>query len=186
MQIRRVVTGHDALGNAVFVSDGMAPRAKDFTDIPGHGIAQVWCTEGSPMLPVSAVKDLTLLQGSLIPSAGNTSLLAVSFPPDSVMASPLDPKRAFEEMTAALPGLIERFEVEHPGMHRTPTVDYAVLLEGELYLELDNGEQRLLRAGDVVIQNGTRHAWRNKSQRLAKAIFFMLGASTSATDSLAP
>ncbi|MNE76542.1 hypothetical protein D3C80_1727840 [compost metagenome] len=60
-------------------------------------------------------------------------------------------------------------------MHKTPTIDYGVLLEGELWLELDNGEQRLIRPGDVVIQNGTRHAWRNKSPHLAKAIFFMVG-----------
>ncbi|WP_256674374.1 cupin domain-containing protein [Pseudomonas tumuqii] len=141
-------------------------------------MAQLWTTPDQPRLS-EAPEDLTRLQGSLIPGVGGTSLLAVSFPPDSVMAAPLDPQRAFEQMAAALPGLFECFEADHPGMHKTPTIDYGVLLEGELWLELDNGEQRLVRAGDVVIQNGTRHAWRNKSEQPAKAIFFMLGASNS-------
>ncbi|MCY1374040.1 hypothetical protein D9M69_613520 [compost metagenome] len=92
------------------------------------------------------------------------------------MASPLDPQRAFAQMASALPGLFECFEAECSGMHRTPTIDYGVLLEGELWLELDNGEQKLVRPGDVVIQHGTRHAWRNKSQHPAKAVFFMTGA----------
>ncbi len=178
MQVRRIVTGHDSQGQAIFISDGAAPRATDFADIPGHGMAQLWTTPDQPRLS-EAPEDLTRLQGSLIPGVGGTSLLAVSFPPDSVMAAPLDPQRAFEQMAAALPGLFECFEADHPGMHKTPTIDYGVLLEGELWLELDNGEQRLVRAGDVVIQNGTRHAWRNKSEQPAKAIFFMLGASNS-------
>ncbi|MNM66532.1 hypothetical protein D3C81_780230 [compost metagenome] len=176
MKIRRVVTGQDSTGKAVFISDGLAPRATDFVDIPGHGIAQLWVTPCSPQI-FDVPEDLTQLQGSLIPGVGETSLLAVSFPPDSVMASPLDPQRAFNEMAVALPGLIDCFEAEHPGMHKTPTIDYGVLLEGELWLELDNGEQRLIHPGDVVIQNGTRHAWRNKSPHLAKAIFFMVGGT---------
>ncbi|MNL10367.1 Cupin domain protein [compost metagenome] len=176
MQIRRIVTGHDLSGQAVFVADGAARRATDFVDIPGHGMAQLWATSCPPRLSETP-EDLTQLQGSLIPGVGETSLLAVSFPPDSVMASPVDPQRAFNEMAVALPGLFDCFEAEHPGMHKTPTIDYGVLLEGELWLELDNGEQRVIRPGDVVIQNGTRHAWRNKSQHSAKAIFFMVGAS---------
>ena len=178
MQIRRIVTGHDSRGQSVFVADGAAPRATDFVDLPGHGVAQLWATPSPPRLS-EMPQDLTQMQGSLIPGVGGTSLLAVSFPPDSVMAAPLDPQRAFEQMAAALPGLFECFEAAHPGMHKTPTIDYGVLLEGELWLELDNGEQRLVRAGDVVIQNGTRHAWRNKSEQPAKALFFMLGAGDS-------
>jgi uncharacterized cupin superfamily protein len=99
----------------------------------------------------------------------------ISLPPDSVMAAPLDPQRAFGEMVEAMPGLIECFEPEAPGMHRTPTIDYVVIIEGELWLELDDGQERLVRSGDVVIQNGTRHAWRNKSDKVAKAAVFMQG-----------
>lgn len=169
MQIRRVVTGHDEQGRSVFVSDASAPRAKDFKDIPGYGFSQVWCSA------TPAEADQSQQGGSLLPAAGGSSLLMISLPPDSVMAAPLDPQRAFGEMVEALPGLIECFEPEAPGMHRTPTIDYVVIIEGELWLELDDGQERLVRSGDVVIQNGTRHAWRNKSDKVAKAAVFMQG-----------
>ncbi|GFM57140.1 cupin [Pseudomonas cichorii] len=174
MQVRRVVTGQDEKGRSVFLADGPAPRAINFQDMPGYGIAQLWATQ-----PGSATDtDLTLLGGSLIPGAGGTSLLFVSFPPDTVMAAPIDPQRAVTEMVENLPGLIDIFETQDPAMHRSPTLDYGLLLEGELWLELDDGEQRQLLPGDVVIQQGTRHAWRNRSQATAKAVFFMIGAAS--------
>ncbi|SDG13307.1 MULTISPECIES: cupin domain-containing protein [Pseudomonadaceae] len=172
MQVRRIVTGHDEQGKAVFLADGPAPRAKNFQDMPGYGIAQLWATQPGS----DAGRDLTLAGGSLVPGPGGTSLLFVSLPPDTVMAAPIDPQRAVAEMIENLPGLIDLFEVDDPAMHRSPAIDYGILLEGELWLELDDGEQRLLRPGDVVIQQGTRHAWRNRSQAVAKAVFFMVGA----------
>ena len=72
------------------------------------------------------------------------------------------------------PGLGERFEPN--GMHTTPTVDYGIVLDGEIWLELDEGRTTLLRQHDVVIQNGTRHAWRNKSERAATVAFVLIGA----------
>lgn len=175
MKIRRLVTGHDTSGNAVFLSDGTAPREHDFTDMPGHGIAQVWVADSPSSNSSINTDDPTLQHTSILPGPGQTSLLVVSLPPDDVMAAPLNPTRAYSELTAELPGLFDCFEPDNPGMHTTPTIDYAVLLEGELWLELDNGQERLLTPGDVVIQNGTRHAWRNKSDKIAKAVFFMIG-----------
>ena len=99
------------------------------------------------------------------------------FPPDTVMQNPVDGVQAFNELSAALPGLIETFEPDNPGMHTTATIDYGIILDGELWLELDNGQSRLVRAGDVVIQSGTRHAWRNNSERIARALFVMIGVS---------
>ena len=176
MQVRRVVTGHDEHGRSVFLSDADAPRAKNFQDLPGYGIAQLWATQPGNERDA----DLTTAGGSLIPGPGGTSLLMVSLPPDTVMAAPRNPERALAEMRESMPGLIDVFEAEDPAMHRSPTLDYGILLEGELWLELDNGEQRLLRAGDVIIQQGTRHAWRNHSEKPAKALFFMVGAAATA------
>jgi len=173
MHVRRVVTGHDAQGRSVFVSDAAAPRARNFTDMPGYGIAQVWRNDTPTSL--GDADDRTLDNGSLIPLPGGASLLMISLAPDAVMAAPLDPARALREMSAAMPGLLACFEAQDPAMHRTPTVDYVVILEGELWLELDDGQQRLMRAGDVVIQNATRHAWRNTSGRVARAAVFMQG-----------
>lgn len=176
MKVRRIVTGHDERGKSVFLSDGPAPRAKNFQDMPGYGIAQLWATQPDSYTG----SDPTLAGGSLVPGPGGTSMLFVSLPPDTVMAAPTDPQRAVEELIEHLPGLIDLFEVDDPGMHRSPAIDYGLLLEGELWLELDDGEQRLLLPGDVVIQQGTRHAWRNRSQSVAKAVFFMVGVGATA------
>lgn len=102
----------------------------------------------------------------------------VIFPPDTVMMSPrFDSAAAGGEYMQVLPGLAECFEMDSPGMHTTASVDYAVLIEGELHLELDDGESRKLALRDVVIQNGTRHAWRNKSDKAATMLFVLVGAS---------
>lgn len=174
MEVRRVVTGHSEEGRSVFISDEIAPRAKSFQDIPGYGMAQIWATDPEN----EGGADLSSMSGSLIPGPGGTSLLMISLPPDSIMAAPTNPQRALAEMMESLPGLIDHFEQESPGMHCTPTLDYGVVLEGEVWLELDDGEQRLLKAGDVVIQQATRHAWRNRSPKPVKAVFFMIGAKS--------
>ena len=67
----------------------------------------------------------------------------------------------------SIPGLAERFEPDNPVMHTTDTNDYGIVLDGEIWLELDDGRVQHLRQHDIVIQNGTRHAWRNKSDRPA-------------------
>lgn len=179
MKIRRVVTGHDAQGKSVFVSDGEAPRARSFAHFPGHAVAQVWSADAPPVVPHGGV-DPTAARGSLIPPAGGNSLLLVDFPPDAVMGGAADPGAAFGELAAALPGLIETFEPDAPGMHTTDTVDYAIVLDGEIWLELDNGAVKLVKAGDVVVQNGTRHAWRNRGERVVRVAFMMTGASRRA------
>ena len=176
MKIRRIVTGHDEQGNSVFVSDDFAPRAQSFTSIPGHAMAQLWATSAPATLPENG-RDPTLEGTSLIPAQGGTSIAMFDFPPDTVMQNPVDGVQAFGELSAALPGLIESFEPDHPGMHTTATIDYGIILEGEMWLELDNGQSRLVKAGDIVVQNGTRHAWRNKSERISRALFVMIGVS---------
>ena len=177
MKIRRIVTGHDEQGHSVFVSDDFAPRAQSFVSIPGHAMAHLWTTPAHPALGQS--RDPTLDHASLIPSQGGTSIAMFDFPPDTVMQNPVDGVQAFGELSAALPGLIDTFEPENPGMHTTATIDYVIILQGEMWLELDNGQSRLVKKGDIVIQNGTRHAWRNKSERIARALFVMIGVSAA-------
>jgi uncharacterized cupin superfamily protein len=93
-----------------------------------------------------------------------------------MMRADFDPAAFGAEFAANAPGLAERFEMDHPGMHTTDSIDYDVVLEGELVLELDDGKEVTLRAHDVVVQNGTRHAWRNRSDKPAKMLFVLLGA----------
>jgi mannose-6-phosphate isomerase-like protein (cupin superfamily) len=167
MKIRRIVTGHDGQGNSIFTSDAEAPRAKDFSAIPGHAFAQVWATGAGAAVP-SREGDPTLAGGSL---------LVVVFPPAAVFMSPtFDGAAAGAELASALPGLIETFEPESPGMHTTDTVDYAFVLDGEVCLELDHGAEKLVRPGDIVVQNGTRHAWRNKTDKPVTVACVLIGA----------
>lgn len=177
MKIRRIVTGHDAQGNAVFVSDTEAPRTVAFKHIPGHAFAQVWATGAGASLPHRGA-DPTAGGGPVVPEAGGSSLLVVTFPPDSVMMDPaLDHAAAGAELAEALPGLIERFEPDSPGMHATDSIDYGIVLDGEIWLDLDHGMEKLVRAGDIVVQNGTRHAWRNRTDKPATVAFVFIGAA---------
>lgn len=87
---------------------------------------------------------------------------------------------------ATLPGLLETMEPDNPRMHRSDTIDYVLILEGEIVLELDNGQTTTLRTGDVAIQNGTRHAWRNRSGQPVRMLVCMAGARVNALISAAP
>lgn len=83
---------------------------------------------------------------------------------------------ALEEIQQKLPGVIDVLETDHPGMHTTDTVDFDVVVSGKVYLELDNGAEVLLKAGDCVIQNGTRHSWHNRSSEKCVVSFAIVGA----------
>ncbi|MFC6308125.1 cupin domain-containing protein [Paraburkholderia dipogonis] len=158
------------------IFDGATPRTVNFESIPGHAFAQIWTTPLSPVLPAGNA-DPTEGQIGLLPPAGGTSLLIVTFPPDRTMSTPgFDPVAAGEECVARMPDLARTFEPEYPGMHRTDTVDYAIVLSGEIWLEVDDGNETLLCPNDVVVQQGTRHAWRNKSDTPSTVAFFMVGA----------
>lgn len=173
--IRRIVTGHDGAGRAVVAMESAPPRTHLFRHIPGMVSRLVWATPAVFTLPCEG-GDPTPAITSIVPGPGESRLVIVTFPPDSVFASPgFDPAAAQGENLEASPGLAELFEPD--GMHRTPTVDYGIVLDGEVWLELDDGCARLLTLHDVVVQNGTRHAWRNKSTRLSTLAFVLIGAT---------
>jgi hypothetical protein len=158
MQMRRVVTGIAPDGSATIVSDGLPPRVNDFVHSPGMSNALVWATDEGDTLAAAAA-DRTP-EAKFVPGPGGTRFAFVTFPPESVfMSSDFDPAAAAGEQLERSQGLAELFEPDAPGKHTTPTVDYVVVLDGELWLELDNGEETLLHPGDVVIQNATRHSW---------------------------
>lgn len=176
METRRVVTTVNAAQSSDFAHDGLAPRTVAFESIPGHSASLLWASDGVESNPSALSRDATVEASSWVPPSGGSRLLKVTFPPDSVFASPrFDPLAAGEETAAKLPGLAELFEREHPGMHRTRSLDYAIVLDGEIWLELDEGRERHLSAHDVVVQCATRHAWRNKSARPTTMLFVLLG-----------
>jgi hypothetical protein len=175
MIVRRVVTGHRS-GKSVIVSDGKPARSHDFVHLPGMSTALVWMTHSQPAVP-SERPDAVTATTSFLPGTGETRLIFVTFPPDSVSSSSgFDGAAAGREYMEQVPDIASKFEPGNPGMHVTDTVDYAIVLEGEVWLELDDGAQHHLEAHDVLIQNGTRHAWRNKTNRPVKMVFVMIGA----------
>jgi mannose-6-phosphate isomerase-like protein (cupin superfamily) len=163
VQIRRVVTGRGGAGRAMVISDGPPPRSHDLVHVPGMSTALLWATAPGEPLQASGA-DPTPQVVSQLPLPGGTCFLIVRFPPDAVFTDPgFDAAAAAAEQRLASPGIAERFEPDNPGMHRTDSVDYIVVLAGEVWLELDGGHLTRLQAGDTVVQNGTRHAWRNRS-----------------------
>lgn len=174
MSVRRVVTGTVG-GRSVVVSDGAPPRTDEITAIPGFVSSLVWATDPGDL--GGASEDPTPSVTSFVPEAGGTRVIHLHLPPDSVYASPqFDPELSVQQQAAASPGLAELFEPDAPGFHTTPTTDYGVVLHGRVVLELDDGAVTELAPGDVVVQNGTRHAWRNPGDEPARILFVLVGA----------
>jgi hypothetical protein len=175
MKARRVVTGHSGK-KAVVISDGPSPKSKAYASVPGAASALLWATSATPNVP-HVGSDAISADTLYVPPPGETRLMLVTFPPDAVMMSPsFNPAAAGQEYMEHMPELASKFEMDSPGMHTTDTVDYGIVLEGEVWLEVDDGKQVHLKAHDVVVQNGTRHAWRNKSDKPVKIAFVLIGA----------
>jgi mannose-6-phosphate isomerase-like protein (cupin superfamily) len=170
---RRIVAGN-VNGRPVVQSDELLPAYK-FQAVPGHEHTLIWVNATTPDL--SKEQSLDGYPDSIVPGPSGTSLHCVTFPPGSVFADPaFDGEAARDEALARLRGLVDHFEKEDPAMHKTNTVDYSVVYDGEIWLELDEAETVHLKRGDVVVQNGTRHAWRNKGTKPVTMLFFLNGA----------
>jgi mannose-6-phosphate isomerase-like protein (cupin superfamily) len=174
---RRVVTGH-ARGKSVFVSDSEPGRVVRFPALGPFSISAVWATDHG-MTAVPGSDDPTRRMTTFVPGDGGTRFLITVFPPANTRPprgkkAPLPPTRA--EFVAALPGLAESMESESVGMHTTDTVDYDIIMAGELFLELDDGAEVHLKPGDIVVQNGTRHAWHNRGKTHCVMYSVLIGA----------
>jgi len=173
---RRVVTTHTKSGRSTILIDDIAPRTFEFDEMVGMSNALIWGTDGQ-CRPIDVGPAAAGL--SYVPDPGGTRLMIVRFPPDTIFSAPdFDPVEAAREQVACLPGLAELFEVDDPGFHRTPTFDYGIVLDGEIVLQLDE-TATTLQTGDVVVQNGTRHAWRNPGSAPATVAFILIGSTSS-------
>ena len=164
-KVRRVVTGHTVEGKSVFVDDGPPRRVVTIPGIKDSSITAIWATDhGMTVLPGSV--DPTSAMTTFVPGSDGTRFLITVFSPAGQGVEPgTDLSAVAEEMLAKLPGLGDAMELENPGMHTTDTVDYDIIISGELSLELDDGQEVHLKPGDIVIQNGTRHRWWNKGKK---------------------
>ena len=174
MEIRRVATGHDADGKAVFVSDeAVAPVVLAL--VPGMEFHRLWGSDSTVTFPDDGSKPEF---GPYFPPVGGFRFGFFTIPPDGGAGVPadLDIAAALAEFEEKLPGMAEFLELDDPGMHTTATVDYGVVISGEATLELDDGAKVTLGAGDSYIQNGTRHRWSNSGDVPAVIAVTLVGA----------
>lgn len=175
MEIRRVVAGADRDGRSHIVSDELAPAAYSFTSLPGQGFVQIWRTGPGSVVP-STGPDPTDVTGPVLPGPRGTSFLLVSIAPDSAVTHPdFDPIRAGQEFGTYSADLAATMEPDAPGMHTTDTVDYGIVISGEVWLDVGDGAGTRLGPGDVVVQLGNRHAWRNPGTNPAVIAFVLVG-----------
>lgn len=169
VDITRVVTDVNADGKAVFSSVG-APRS---AEAGGMNIYNVWGTpdDGSVTVGRGGTDDEPVLF-PFFPDGNGTRFCVVHFPPES----DADHGEEGADPDASQPGLIGAFEADNPGMHITDSIDYGVCLSGEIYLELDDGAEQQITPGTVVVQRGTRHAWRNRGTEVCTMVYVLCGA----------
>lgn len=171
---RRIITGHDTDGKAIIISDATPNRTYMIGGPNGAKFHEVWNTQQTPAFIDSKSEDSeTALV--LAPPQHGTRIRIIDFPPEGDEIRNLSKEEAVkhfknmggEQAAQANP------DAPHPLMHRTQTVDYGIVLEGELTLILDRGET-ILKAGDIVIQRGTNHAWANRTNTYCRVAFVLI------------
>ncbi|HVO45380.1 MAG TPA: cupin domain-containing protein [Steroidobacteraceae bacterium] len=152
--VRRVVTGHDSNGKSVVLSDNSPPQNHPMRGAAvGADFYEIWNVQKAvPELTATEPREPTEREFTIMPAAGHLIRIIDIYPPSA------GGKRTI--------------------MHRTKTLDYAVVIEGEVVLVLDDSEV-VLKKSDVVVQRGTDHAWENRSDRIARMAFFHIDAEFS-------
>ena len=174
---RRIVTGHDAEGRAVILEDAPPPRVARVGGELGPTFYEVWNTRETPARIDRASGEPPEDGIQLAPPRNGARIRVLDIPPEGDNFSSMTPEQArahFAEVGAAeasshTGGAGSR----HAFMHRTETIDYGIVLEGEVVLVLDEGETTV-RAGDIVVQRGTNHGWANRSDRNCRIVFVLI------------
>jgi hypothetical protein len=171
--VRRIVTGHSKAGKSVILMDGPAPNAVSPPAVPQLVNTVLWITDNSPASnrgdEDASPKGRVL--GIEPPSRGSVFRI-VDFPPDKVFEG-ADTRKMMEEVGGG--HALDKGKARHALFHKTNTVDYALVLEGEIWAMLDEGET-LMRPGDVLIQRGTNHSWSNRTDQSCRIAFILIDA----------
>jgi mannose-6-phosphate isomerase-like protein (cupin superfamily) len=174
MQIRRVVTGQSPAGKSAIVSD---ERVDPITVglLPGSEFHRIWGSDELVKLPTTGEAPPA---PAWFPPTGGFRFGFFTLAPEGVgMPEDVDTGEAIAELEEKVPGLADVLEPGNPGMHTTDTVDFQLILSGEVWLELDDGVEVHLAPGDCVVQNGTRHAWHNRSSQPCVMALALVGAA---------
>ncbi|MEO9633388.1 MAG: cupin domain-containing protein [Parasphingorhabdus sp.] len=179
--IRRVVTGHNADGQAIIQEDGIVPRIQRIGGDTGPMFYEVWNTRATPA-PVDPASGEPPEEGIILaPPANGTRIRVLDIPPDDDSFEDMTPEQAkahFAEIGAADASSFEGAESRHAHMHRTETIDYGIVLDGELVLIMDEGEATV-GAGDIIVQRGTNHGWSNRTDKNCRIAFILIDGKYS-------
>ena len=173
--IRRVLTGHNAEGQTCVIADGPSPVQLTVDARPGYRVTNLWRTKEH--VHVNDPDDITDHKG-ILPPTGGTILRIIDWPAEPVRTAKEQRALVDQTFSSLYPDAERNVEGDvDPTMHRTSTVDYALVLEGEIFALLDQ-EEVLLRAGDVLNQRGTNHGWANRSGKAARIAFILIDAQS--------
>jgi mannose-6-phosphate isomerase-like protein (cupin superfamily) len=173
---RRIVTGHDATGNAVILEDGPPPRVARVGGASGPMFYEVWNTRETPVRIDRNSGEPSETGIQLAPPKNGTRIRVLDIPPEDGTLDTLSPEDArahFASIGAADASSHTGAGSRHAYMHRTETIDYGIVLQGEITLIMDQGETTV-RAGDIVIQRGTNHGWANRSGKNCRIAFVLI------------
>jgi len=172
-QSRRVITGHDSNGKSIVAIDG--PPGTVIGGGTNAGVAELWVTDAMPADNLAS-GDCAVRRATLEPPPNGSIFRLFLIPPEDPSVSRGDKEKATAAAFEAIGAGHNRPDTSrHPGMHTTDTVDYIVLLTGEVTLLLDNAEVKL-KPFDTVVQRGTNHAWVNHGKEPALAAAVLIDA----------
>lgn len=175
--VRRVVTGVNDHGRSYVVSDGLAPNRFQSPEVAGFGSSVVWYSPDGPVSNEGAIDTAAAeVAVPMAPNLGEVIFRVADFPSDEVYGEAGE-EGLFGTIDGGgeARGAATHSSDKHFWFHKTDSIDFAVVLEGEIWLLLDEG-QCLLRPGDVVVQRGTAHSWSNRTSQTCRVAFVLLGA----------
>ncbi len=176
MKVRRVVTGHTPDGKATVASDTEVDGL-EYSLTPGSEHHRLW---GADIVPTFPDNGAPRPMATYFPPLGGFRFGLFTVPPEpTAQPENFDWELALKEVEENFPGLLAYLEPDSPGIHTTNTIDFEYVISGEVFLELDDGVEIHLLPGDTVVQNGTRHAWRNKGTEPCRMVLCMIGANRS-------
>lgn len=171
---KRVVTGHDAEGKAIVISNASPERSYPVGGPGGAMFFEVWSTRETPASIRRTPAEPEESGLTLPPPKQGTRIRVIDFPPEGDRIRNLTREEAAasfksmgDEKASSAAG------APHPLMHRTQSLDYGIVLEGEMTLVLDRDET-IIQTGDIVIQCGTNHAWSNRSGKICRMAFILI------------
>ncbi|UUX97247.1 cupin domain-containing protein [Aquabacterium sp. J223] len=174
--MRRIVTGHDDQGRSIVSSDGPAPSVNTNPKRVGYCLTELWNTDSTPAYVGNDPDPTVQRKLKLEPPPNGTSVRIIEFGPEGDWLQKIDAegaKVAWGALGTDQASTNRDGRAKHPFMHRTESIDYALVLDGEITLVLDEQEVQM-KAGDFLVERGTNHAWANRSGRPCRILFVLI------------